>query len=177
MLITALFALYSLAFLAVFNSRKIFPVDRERTTNGCLAILGLPWLFLVAGGTFWGFLDKPPDYGFLTTQENGYWAQWLVIAVMVAVPLSYAVTFRAGSQHGHREGWSQAALANFPRLIEEGNENKPSTIGGYIMPDSQWKVGAELFCNGHIYILSSVEPDGGLFRVVARRKVGERHGQ
>jgi|ERR1043165_19607 hypothetical protein len=175
MLITVVFILYALLFTFLYNytqnwglRKKIAeprpPRPLSFVTN-VLAIFGIPWFILLSAGTYWGF-TVPPDYGLRLSQDTNL-AMWLLIAVLLALALSYTVVFQTGSMAGYREGRHQA-LAHFPHFVREGVDGKPFEIRGYVRHDQQIARGSELHYEGCLFVVASVQDYEDCCFVVAR---------
>ena len=166
MIITIIFALFAAAFATLIRSQKLFG---HPPSLGSAIALGVPWVFLISAGVYWGFLYERPDYG-LRVQEASYAAEWLVGAVLVAVPLSYVACYKVAAALGREEGRKQTLLSGGPILLKDGGPDTPTQIAMFQFKSCDLQMGSDILCNGRYYTVTSREPRNELLYVVATGK-------
>ncbi len=180
MLTTVIFILYALLFTFLYNYTQNWSLRHKlaeprpprplRFLTNALTVLGIPWFFLLGAGTYWGF-TTPPDYVIrLHLSQDSNLAMWLLIAVFIALALSYTVIFQAGSTAGYRDGRYQA-LAHFPHFVREGADGRPIEIRGYARQDQELTRHSQLYYQGRLFLVESVEDREDCCFVVTRHPV------
>jgi hypothetical protein len=177
MLITIIFASYAAFFIFLYNYTQSYRLQKTlagphppkpvRFLANVLIPFGVPWFFLMTGAAYWGF-TRPPEYvrKFQLSQTNDL-SIWLLIAIFLGLALSYTVIFQAGSLAGFRDG-RYNAIAHFPQFVREGADGTPFEIRGYVRAGHDLSSGGQIFYDGRLFVIITLEDKGDCTFVTAR---------
>jgi len=113
-----IFLTYTVLSIILYIKMETFSLKRMETL---LTVLGIPWLWLIGSGTYWGYFGDPYCRYIPITGDN--YAGGL--AILIGVPASYALVWK----WGHRRGYGKSREHEMKIWTELGLRQQRSRYG------------------------------------------------